>query len=169
MDTDHSLLTAEIPHLRRYARFLFRDPHAADDLVQSCLERALGRLHLWQRDKKMRPWLFTIMHNLYVSSVRSDFARPVMVPLTDMNSSSMAAGQEAGLDAQRTLAAVERLPEDQRLPLLLIGVEEMSYREAAEVLGIPVGTLMSRLHRGREELRRSLGMTKPAPVLHRVK
>jgi RNA polymerase sigma-70 factor (ECF subfamily) len=77
--------------------------------------------------------------------------------------------QESRLDAQRVLAAARELPEDQRMAVLLVGVEEMSYRDAAEVLGIPLGTLMSRLHRGREQLRRLLGMAEPAPAVRRVK
>ena len=166
--SDRSALTAEIPHLRRYARALLRDSAAAEDLVQSCMERALSRFHLWERDRRLRPWLFAIMHNLYVSSVRIRSAAPVLTPLTEMNAPHTAACQEALIDAQRVLTAVYSLPGEQREAVLLVAIEELSYKEAAEVLGIPVGTLMSRLHRGRERLREVLGMAKPA-VLRRVK
>lgn len=166
-EPDRSLLAAEIPHLRRYARALLRDPAAADDLVQSSLERALSRWHLWQADRRLRPWLFAIMHNLYVSSLRSRIG--ALVPLTEVAMPTVSPSQDAYLDAQRVLAAANDLPEEQRMPVLLIGLEGLSYKEAAEVLEIPVGTLMSRLHRGRERLREVLGMGKAASALHRVK
>lgn len=166
---DRSLLTAEIPHLRRYARALLRDPTAAEDLVQSSLERALSRLHLWQPDRRLRPWLFAIMHNLFVSSVRRRTNAPVLVPLSEAVIPAVSASQEAYLDASRVLAAVSALSDEQRTVVLLIALEGLSYKEAAEVLDIPVGTLMSRLHRGRERLREVLGMGKAAPALHRVK
>ncbi len=168
--TDHiALLTGEIPHLRRYARMLLRDSQAADDLVQSSLERALSRLHLWQPDRPLRPWLLTIMHNLHVSAVRRTVRAPITLPLDEITALATPARQDNQMDANRVMAAAQSLPEDQRQAVLLVGVEEMSYKEAAEVLGIPVGTLMSRLHRGREQLRRMLGMTDTTPTLRRVK
>ncbi|MEL7639261.1 MAG: sigma-70 family RNA polymerase sigma factor [Solidesulfovibrio sp.] len=169
MDKETSQLLAEIPHLRRYARALLRDPQAAEDLVQSCLERALCRFNQWQRDRRLRPWLLAIMHNLHVSGVRRRADEPAAVSLTDSMAAATHDNQESRLDAQRVLAAARELPEDQRMAVLLVGVEEMSYRDAAEVLGIPLGTLMSRLHRGREQLRRLLGMAEPAPAMRRVK
>ncbi|MGD0634908.1 MAG: sigma-70 family RNA polymerase sigma factor [Beijerinckiaceae bacterium] len=164
-DDETSRLLAEIPHLRRYARVLARDPHAADDLVQSSLERAHGRFHLWRREQALRPWLMTIMHNLHVSRLRARAAAPVETPLDDRL--ALYAAPDARLDLQRVLDVMRGLPEDQRLALLLVSVEDMSYTVAAEVLHIPVGTLMSRLHRGREKLRVALGMA--PPVLRRVK
>lgn len=168
MDRDISLLTAEIPHLRRYARALLRDGQAADDLVQSCLERALSRFHLWQPERRLRPWLLSIMHNLHISAVRQCSGAPVVLGYDESMSVSVAPNQEPRLEAQRALAAMWELPDEQRLAVLLVGVEEMSYREAADMLGIPIGTLMSRLHRGREALRQKLGMANPAPDLQQV-
>ncbi|WP_300156583.1 sigma-70 family RNA polymerase sigma factor [Solidesulfovibrio sp.] len=169
MDKDISLLMAEIPHLRRYARALARDPQTAEDLVQSCLERALRRFHQWQRDRRLRPWLLAIMHNLHVSAIRQRAGEPASVPLHETMAAATAGDQESRFDAKRVLEAARELPEDQRLAVLLVGVEEMSYKDAAEMLGIPVGTLMSRLHRGREQLRRLLGLTKVVPLPQRAK
>lgn len=158
MDKELSQLVAEIPHLRRYSRVLQRNPQAAEDLVQNCLERALSRFDQWQRDRRLRPWLLAIMHNLHVSTIRQSASEPTAVPLTEVVAASTPDDKESRLDARRVLAAAQELPEDQRLAVLLVGVEEMSYKEAADILSIPIGTLMSRLHRGREQLRRRLRM-----------
>lgn len=168
---NRTLLIAEIPHLRRYARALLRDPERADDLVQNCLERALSRFHLWQPDRRLRPWLFTIMHNLHVSGMRYHGSRPALVELDETApSAQQAPKQEEALEARAVLAAIDRLPEDQRIAVLLVGIEELSYEDAAASLGIPVGTLMSRLHRGRERLRELLRMTEHRPpAIRRVK
>ncbi len=171
MGRRQALLVAEIPHLRRYARALLRDPDLADELVQNCLERALSRFHLWQANRRLRPWLFTIMHNLHVNSIRYRSNRPPLVELDDA-AIPAATGpiQEQNLQTRAVLAAIDELPEDQRAVVTLVGIEELSYREAAEVLGIPAGTLMSRLHRARERLREALGMTEPRPAtIRRVK
>lgn len=165
-----SPLIAEIPHLRRYARALLRDPEVADDLVQSCLERALSRFHLWQPDRRLRPWLFAIMHNLHVNTIRYRSSRPAAVELDESILPSGAATQDGVLHARAVLAAIDRLPEDQRTVVTLVAIEELSYKDAAAVLGIPLGTLMSRLHRGREHLRELLDMVEPRPAaIRRVK
>lgn len=165
-----SLLIAEIPHLRRYARVLTRDPEAADDLVQACLERVLGRFHLWRPERRLRPWLFTVMHNLHVNGIRHRASRPAWVPLEHAAAAlAVAARQETWVEARKVLSAIDRLPEDQRAAVVLVGTEELSYREAAAVLGIPVGTLMSRLHRGRERLREILHMAEQPPAIRQVK
>lgn len=163
-------LIAEIPHLRRYARALARDPEQADDLVQSCLERALSRFHLWQPERALRPWLFRIMHNLHVNVLRHQGRRAAPLAFDDAAALAQSeAGQERSAEVRQVLRAIDALPEDQRAAVLLIGVEEFSYAEAADILGIPVGTLMSRLHRGRERLRRSLRMTSAPPPLRQIK
>ena len=170
MGTSRSLLVAEIPHLRRYARALVRDPEAADDLVQSCLERALSRFHLWQRDRRLRPWLFTIMHNLHVNSIRHRSSRPALVPLEQAATPpAVAANQEMAMEVRKVLAAIDELPEAQRAVVVLVGIEELSYKEAAAALGIPPGTLMSRLHRGRKRLREILRMVEQRPPIRQVK
>ena len=162
-------IVAEIPHLRRYARALLRDPVAADDLVQACLERALGRFHLWRRGSRLRPWLFTIMHNLHVSDLRRQARRPREIEFSDLSMPlAQDTMQEVQVEARRAVAALTHLPDDQRAAVLLVALEQMTYAEAAEVLGIPQGTVMSRLHRGRERLR-ALMTQDGAPTIRRVK
>ncbi len=154
MNDTGRLIAAEIPRLRRYAWALTGDRSAADDLVQDCLERAWSRLHLWRRGSNLRAWLFTILHNIYANDARRRMRRPVVVPLTDAVVAPAAPlTQDKGIEIANLDAALSRLPEDQRAAVLLVGLEELSYREAAAALGIPAGTLMSRLHRGRERLR----------------
>jgi len=172
---NRSLLIAELPHLRRYALSLTRDADAADDLVQGCLERALGRFHLWQPTRRLRPWLFAIMHNLFIDTRRLRVNRSPALPLDDLAvPPAEEAGQEHRLAATAVLRQIDLLPTEQREAVLLVGVNELSYAEAAAVLGVPEGTLMSRLHRGRTRLREQLGMTKrrgaaPQSTLRRVK
>ena len=172
---DRSLLIAEIPHLRRYALSLTRDADTADDLVQGCLERALGRFHLWQPRRRLRPWLFAIMHNLFIDTRRLRVNRNPALSLDALATPPAAdAGQQHHLAAQAVLRQIDLLPTEQREAVLLVGVNELSYAEAAGVLGIPEGTLMSRLHRGRAKLREQLGMTEarsatPQATLRRVK
>jgi RNA polymerase sigma-70 factor (ECF subfamily) len=148
-----ALLWPQVPRLRRYARALTGDPYRADDLVQDTLERALTRGHLWRRGSDLRAWLFTIMHNQFVNQVRAPDALRDAADVADV---VLAVPGGAG-DAQVMMdleAALARLPAEQREVLLLVGLEELSYQEAATVLGVPIGTVMSRLSRGRERLRR---------------
>ena len=149
------LIVDQIPHLRRYARALVGDRAQADDLVQDCLERAWSRMHLWQVGTNIRARLFTILHNLHLNAARKERNRPGHVPLgAGVAEPPVRPTQEDGLAVRSMWQAFSSLPEPQRAALLLITVEEMSYEEAAAVLGIPMGTLMSRIHRGRERLRR---------------
>jgi RNA polymerase sigma-70 factor, ECF subfamily len=166
MDELDRQVVEQIPRLRRYARALTGDGVAADDLVQDCLERALSRLHRWRRGSDLRAWLFTIMHHLYVNSVRRRMGGPGFVPLADgLELPSVAATQELTLEIGDLDAGLAALPPEQREVLLLVGLEEMRYDQVASVLGIPVGTVMSRLHRARERLRRHLaGSVAPAPA-----
>lgn len=162
-------LIGEIPHLRRYARVLARGEQEADDLVQACLERALRKIHLWQSERKLRSWLFSIMHNIHIDRSRTHaYSRPAL-SLDDVAEPSHMANQEDRADVSTVLAAVQRLPGDLRDVLVLVAIRELSYAEAAEALDIPMGTLMSRLNRARERLRTALGMEKPRPALRQVK
>ena len=147
-----SLLEAQIPRLRRYARALLRDASRADDLIQDTLERALARLHQWRDGDSPRKWLFSILHNLYVDGLRRKSRRPPHVGLETlgMEQSAPAADGASGRDLDR---ALQLLNGEQRQVVLLVGLEGLSYAETAEVLAIPVGTVMSRLARGRDRLR----------------
>ena len=152
----------QIPRLRRYARALTRDATRADDLVQICLTRAVAKSHLWQRGTNLRAWLFTILHNVHVNEVHRALREGLAVPVEDAAPLMTApASQEAWLQLRDLDRAMARLAEEHRQVLLLVGLEGMQYEEAAMVLQIPVGTVRSRLSRGRAELRRLMGMTEP--------
>jgi RNA polymerase sigma-70 factor (ECF subfamily) len=156
-----------IPALRRYARALMRDRASADDLVQDCLERAVSRWYQ-RRDGDLRAWLFTILHNLAVNQFRKTASRGRHVPIDETNEDSFgeAASQEQKLMYQDVLAKLARLPADQREVLLLVAVEDLSYAEAAKVLDIPVGTVMSRLSRARDRLQQEIeGTAAPSNVV----
>ena len=149
--SDGPSLVALIPRLRRYARALVGDRAAADDLVQDTLERAWAKLHLFRGGTDLRAWLFTVMHNVHVNQVRA--ARPTDALDEELPELVQRAVQGDALvvrDLERALAA---LPAAQREVLLLVALEDLSYEEAAQVLGIPIGTVMSRLARAREKLR----------------
>ena len=141
-----------IPRLRRYARALTGERSAADDLVQDTLERAWNKLHLWRDGSDLRAWLFTIMHNVHVNQVRSRIAAAT-VPLDEAPEVPVRATQSDMLEVRDIDTALQQLSIDQRQVLLLVAVERMSYEETARTLGIPIGTVMSRLSRGRERLR----------------
>lgn len=149
---DNAALLAEIPRLRRYARAMLGNRAAADDLVQDTLERAWARCALWRAGSDLRAWLFSIMHNLRVDQLR----RPNM-PIHSIDEDDFEvptrATQNDRLEVRDLESALRRLPDEQREVLLLVALEELSYAEVADTLGIPVGTVMSRLARGRERLR----------------
>ena len=168
MTSRDRLIVAEIPSLRRYAWALTGDASLADDLVQDCLERAWGRFHLWRRSGSLRAWLFTIMHNTHANTVRKEKARPVLVPLAGGDAGAVRPAQEDAPILRNLAEALAQLPLEQRTVVLLVGLEELSYAEAAKVLGIPVGTVMSRLARGRERLRRLTGGAEPAEATRRT-
>jgi len=154
------LVEAEIPRLRRYARALTRqDQTRADDLVQSCLMRAIAKQHLWQPGTNLRAWLFTILHNAHVNDVRRSVREGVNVSIED--AAPLLTIQSNAIDALQ-LRDLERglgkLASEQRQVILLVGLEGMRYEEVASILDIPVGTVRSRLSRGREQLRILLGM-----------
>jgi RNA polymerase sigma-70 factor, ECF subfamily len=142
-----------IPRLRRYARALTGERSAADDLVQDTLERAWTKLHLWRSGSDLRAWLFTIMHNVHVNQVRSRASAATLPLDDDMPEAPVRATQADMLEVRDIDSALGRLPVEQREVLLLVALEHMSYQQSADTLGIPIGTVMSRLARGRERLR----------------
>jgi len=152
---DRDAIVAEIPRLRRYARALMKDPAAADDLVQDCVERALSRLHLYASGTNLRAWLFTIMHGLYVNAVRRESRAVDRAPLgPDAERRHVAAPEQGRGLAVRDLAqALDRLTPEQREVILLVALEGLTYSEVAEATGVAIGTVMSRLARGRARLR----------------
>lgn len=159
-----------LPRLRRYARALTGDRYAADDLVQDTIERALSRASLWRSGSKLDSWLLTIMHNLFVNSVRSAAAR--LTSPADEDEFEHRAGAPADPTARLAIrdldGALAKLPEEQREVLLLIALEDFSYADAARILGIPVGTVMSRLSRARDRLRALLAGEALPPTHLRV-
>ena len=156
-DTNRDI-EAEIPRLRRYARALTHDIITADDLVQDCLTRALGKLHLWQEGTDLRAWLFTILHNQYVNHIRRAVREGAQVGLSESEPLlRRAPPQTKRLELRDLERAIAKLPEEQRTVILLVGLEGMHYEEVAAVLDVPVGTIRSRLSRGREALRRLTG------------
>jgi RNA polymerase sigma-70 factor (ECF subfamily) len=165
-----------IPALRRYARALMRERAAADDLVQDSLERAISRWHQRRPDGDVRSWLFAILHGLAINRLRQAQRRGRHIAMEDADAAALARppDQEAALRHRDLLRALDELPEEQRSVLLLVSVEDLPYAEAAQVLGIPIGTVMSRLSRAREKLLRSMegGEEQPARAashLRRIK
>jgi RNA polymerase sigma-70 factor (ECF subfamily) len=156
-----------IPRLRRYARALVGERASADDLVQDTLERAWAKLHLYRRGTDLRAWLFTVMHNVHVNRVRA--ARPVDPLEDEMPELAQRGTQPDALLVRDLDRAIARLPADQRAVLLLVTLEEMSYEEVARTLGIPIGTVMSRLSRAREKLRTMMLGQAPSTKLKLVK
>lgn len=157
-----------VPALRRYARALTHNIDRADDLVQDCLERAISRRALFRPRGPMRPWLFTILTNLHRNSLRAERRRGEMVDLDAMPELGTPAPQLGHLALAELARAIEALPLDQKEALLLVTLEAMPYAEAATILDIPVGTLMSRLGRARSALRQATG-TSGEPHLRTVK
>ncbi len=140
-----------IPRLRRYARALTGDPAAADDLVQDTLARAVEKFSLWKPESDLRAWLFAIMHNVFVNQLRSNRQQALRaVDVLEADALAAASHREGlAIDLQRCL---QLIAPEQRAVLLLIGLEQMPYAEAAAALGIPIGTVMSRLSRARQRM-----------------
>jgi RNA polymerase sigma-70 factor (ECF subfamily) len=155
VDDVHRLIVDQVPYLRRYAIALLRDRDAADDLVQDCLARAIDRLHLWKPGSNMRSWLFSILHNLYVNSARRGARRPDRFEIETGHEGLHAVppNQSDRHEVRDLVRALAQLSEEQQQTILLVGLEGLSYAEAADVLDIPIGTVMSRLNRGRQRLR----------------
>lgn len=155
MDDRKAAILAELPRLRRYARSLLRERDKADDLVQDTLERALERMDNWRTGENPRRWLFTIMHHLFVDQLRKVARRgeAAMLSLDSNEALSQPATQLDAVASLDILDALQAISPERRAALLIVGVEGFSYAEAAGILGIPAGTLMSRIARGRDELR----------------
>jgi RNA polymerase sigma-70 factor (ECF subfamily) len=169
MSVHDALIIQQVPRLRRYARALTGDRNSADDLVQDTLERALSRLHLWREGSDLRAWLFTIMHNIYVNQIRSRIRRQHEALETEPAAEAVRAPEPDWLELRDLETALARLPEEQRAVVLLVGLEQFTYEETARVLGVPTGTVMSRLSRARERLRLMLGGEYKAKTLKVVK
>lgn len=156
---DYNLIVPYIPNLRRYARALVGDRDGADDLVQDTLERAVRKFHLW-KPGDLRAWLFSIMHNVFVNQLK---ARKI-APQVEIDEEMIAAhvptvtGTDV-LDLQRALGS---LAPEQREVVLLVALEDMTYSDVSRALGIPIGTVMSRLSRGREKLRKVMDGAAPS-------
>jgi RNA polymerase sigma-70 factor, ECF subfamily len=153
------LLEAQLPRLRRYARALTRDPSRADDLVQDTLVRALDKQHLYQDGTNLRAWLFTLMHNQHVNNARRNVREDNSLDVDTVAAHLVAVTDPTASRQLRELdEAIGKLTMEQRQVILLIGLEGMSYEEAAAILDLPIGTVRSRLSRGREALRRLMEM-----------
>lgn len=164
---DSRAILAELPRLRRYARALVGERAAADDLVQDTLERAWARVAQWRPGSDLRTWLFAIMHNLRVDQMR----RPTLNAVSFEDEAfevPTRATQADRIELRDLASALAHLPEEQRAVLLLVALEDQSYAEVAQTLGIPIGTVMSRLARGRERLRLELDGRTPTPSYLRV-
>lgn len=146
------VIVAEIPRLRRYARALTGQGDRADDLVQDTLERALEKWRFWQSSRDLRPWLFSIMHNLHVDYYRRE-ARVDYREDEDLPDLPQRAEQADALELRDLDRALAMLPLEQREVLLLVALEELSYADVAKALGLPAGTVMSRLSRARTRLK----------------
>jgi RNA polymerase sigma-70 factor (ECF subfamily) len=168
---DGDMLATQIPRLRRYARALTRNSQTADDLVQDCLERAWRKAHQWEPGTDLRAWLFTVMHNVYINGLRRK--RPETEPMEHTEyEDPRAQTADAGLNLRDLEQALARLSPEHREVLLLVCLEELSYEQVATVTGVPIGTVMSRLHRARERMRNYMAgeqRPSPRPSLTRVK
>ncbi|MFZ6779421.1 RNA polymerase sigma factor [Undibacterium sp. Ji83W] len=164
-----SQLLACIPRLRRYARALVGDRVGADDLVQDTMERGWLKLGSFLPDGDMRAWLFSIMHNLRLDQLRKPSLATVELDDEDASLPAQAASQNHGLELRDLQAALMQLPLEQREVLLLVVLEEMRYEDISLTLNIPLGTVMSRLSRGREKLRAIMEMRPTSTVLKVVK
>jgi RNA polymerase sigma-70 factor, ECF subfamily len=158
------LLEEQIPRLRRYGRALTRNIERADDLVQDTLVRAIAKQHLWQAGTNLRAWLFTLMHNQNVNDVRHSIREGQNIDVEEI-SNLLAATTDPTASRQlyELNRALSQLTQEQRQTIMLVGLEEFSYEETAAILNVPVGTVRSRLSRGRDQLRRLMDM--PARIL----
>jgi RNA polymerase sigma-70 factor (ECF subfamily) len=154
---DDRLLTQHIRALRRYAYALVGGSSIADDLVQETLARAIFYLRAGREVRNLRSYLLTILHNVRVDYIKSDRRQGDLLPLDEHPQLAVPAAQLDQLECNEVAAAIDALPEDQREVLLLIGLEGLSYQEATEILGVPLGTVMSRLNRGRNAVKAHLG------------
>ena len=149
-------IVALLPRLRRFARNLTRNPDDADDLVQIAVERALLKLEQWRRDARLDSWMFKIVRNVWIDELRARGRRDKIFLAAEAGENVGEAVMEREADLMSVQSAMARLPEEQRMAVSLVLVEGLPYKEAAEVLDVPIGTLTSRLARGREALQAML-------------
>ncbi|WP_434513936.1 RNA polymerase sigma factor [Dechloromonas sp. ARDL1] len=166
---DSRAILAELPRLRRYARAMLGDRAAADDLVQDTLERAWSRIAQWRPGSDLRAWLFGIMHNLRIDQLRRNGLPMASLDEEEVAEVSVRPTQSDLLEVMDLESALRQLPDEQREVLLLVALEEMRYADIAALLGIPVGTVMSRLSRGRERLRVVMDGRQPSANLRVVR
>lgn len=166
---DSRAILAELPRLRRYARAMLGDRTAADDLVQDTLERAWSRIAQWRPGSDLRAWLFGIMHNLRVDQLRRGGLSTSSLDEDEVADVPVRPTQSDLLEVMDLETALRQLPDEQREILLLVALEEMSYADIATLLGIPIGTVMSRLSRGRERLRLVMEGRQPVAGLRVVR
>ena len=152
-------LLEELPYLRRFARALAGDAALADDLVQDCVERALKKHHLYDASRPLRAWLYAILRNIHISQWRRQSQFGLMTGIDDLDDSatpSVPALQEQNMSVALITTALDHLPAQQREILVMISLEELSYKEASEIIGVPIGTVMSRLSRARQTMQKLL-------------
>lgn len=149
-------IVALLPRLRRFARNLVRDPHDADDVVQIAVERALQRLDQWRSDARLDSWLFKILRNAWIDEVRARTRRAKIMMPEEAGEQVGEAAMDREIERWSVESALVRLPQEQRLAVGLVLIEGLSYKDAAEVLEVPLGTLTSRLARAREALQEML-------------
>lgn len=165
---DPVTLTGHIQALRRYARALVRDPADADDLVQETLKRALVYLDDGREIRNLRAYLLSMLHNVRIDALKRRRRGGETVEVSEETLPSEAASQGDRMTCQQVLAAIQTLSEEHRQVLLLVGLEGLAYRETAEVLGVPIGTVMSRLSRARAALRAVLNLEDAAELIAMV-
>jgi RNA polymerase sigma-70 factor (ECF subfamily) len=151
-------LEEQIPRLRRYARALTRDVNRAEDLVQDCLARAVAKKHLFRPGTNLRAWLFTLLHNQHVNDVRRAVPYGKPASIDELAPLPIEGNAIPALELKDLEVAITKLPAEQRHVLLLVGLEGMPYEEVASVLNVPIGTVRSRLSRGRDMLRYLMGI-----------
>ncbi|MGF1630344.1 MAG: sigma-70 family RNA polymerase sigma factor [Kiloniellaceae bacterium] len=170
MDDLKWAIARQIPHLRRFALALTKDPHEADDVVQDCLERALTKRLLWRRKGSLRSWLFSMLYRTHIDHRRSRRRSELSLgPEVIDAAASHPPNQDHRMECRDIGEAVDRLPDEQRVVVLLVALEGVAYDEAAEILNVPIGTVRSRLSRGRQALRELRPPATRQRILRRVK
>ena len=155
-------ISAVLPRLTRYAWILTRDVAAADDLVEDCIARTLEKIDLWEQGTDLRAWMFTILYHQYISHTRRDARQRACMELQQSQARlTRSPNQTIRLEVRDLKRAIAKLPEEQQSVILLVGLKGMAYAEAAEVVNTPVGTVRSRVARGRETLRAMTGLFPP--------
>jgi len=155
----HEQIAALLPRLRRFARNLTRNPHDADDVVQIAVERALLKLEQWRRDARLDSWMFKIVRNVWIDELRARGRRDKIFLAEEAGENVGEAVMDREAELMSVQSAMARLPDEQRMAVSLVLVEGLPYKEAADVLDVPIGTLTSRLARGREALQAMLELS----------